>query len=98
MPSRIVQKTVSVHPPEAEAISRAFGQARAASETALARMNAIRAALDQEWEGRQQTAFERELESSIDRFSKILLPQLRLWETKYRDFIAEEEIEEVDFY
>jgi hypothetical protein len=98
MPSHVVQKTVRVHPPEAESISCALGRVRSASETILGRLMELRSALDQEWEGRQQTVFQRELEGSIECFSKNLLPRLRLWEAKYRDFIVEEEIEAVEYY
>jgi uncharacterized protein YukE len=93
MSARTVHKTVRVHPPEADTISCAFGQARAASETILARLNTLHAILDQEWEGNQKRIFQEDWESSIERFSKILLPQLRFWEMKYRNFTVDKLID-----
>ena len=98
MASRTVHKIIRVHPPEADSISKAFGQARSASETILARLNTIHTILDQEWEGNQQMIFQGDSEGSIERFSKILLPQLRFWETKYRNFMVDEVIEVVEYY
>jgi hypothetical protein len=89
-------KIIQVHPPEADAIAGAFGRARIASESILSRLNAIRIVLDREWEGNQQVMFRGELGDSLDRISKILLPQLRCWEEKYRKFTVEKVVEVVE--
>jgi uncharacterized protein YukE len=98
MSVRTVHKFIRVHPPEADAVCGAFGRVRSDSEAILARLNTLRLRLDQEWEGNQQSVFQQALEDTIERLARILLPQLRLWETKYRNFTVEEEIEVVEEY
>jgi hypothetical protein len=95
MSKRTVHKVIQVHSSEAEAISKAFREARVASETILARLNKIYALLDQEWEGNQEEIFQGALDGSIERISNVLLPQLRFWEHKYQVYMVDKLIDEV---
>lgn len=94
MSKRTVHKVIQVHPPEAEAISRAFREARVASETILTQLNKIYAMLDQEWEGNQEKIFQGALDGSIERIFNVLLPQLRFWEHKYQVYMVDKLIDE----
>jgi hypothetical protein len=89
---------IHVHPPEAEAIARAYSAAGAASGAVLDRLSRILGTLDLEWEGRQKTLFVEEFRTTIERIRGYLLPLLKNREQKYHTFTAEKKIEEVQYY
>jgi hypothetical protein len=93
--SRTIHKKITVHPPEAEAVSRAFGESRNAAETDLAGLRKISDSLDAGWEGNQKTRFMEELGMTVDRILNLLLPRLQLLEEKYHTYTAEKTVEEI---
>jgi hypothetical protein len=98
MLTRIVHKIIRIHPPEADAVCIAVGRTRAAAELIFARLNTIHAVLEREWEGNQKMIFQGELGSAIEHFNKILFPQLRSWEEKYRNYMVDKVIDIVEPY
>jgi hypothetical protein len=87
-------RTITVHPPEAEAIAKAFCESGNAAETDLIALEKISGILNSGWEGNQKTRYLEELNAIINRIRNILLPQIRLLEKKYRDYSVEKPIEE----
>ncbi len=92
--SRIIYKKITVHPPEAEAVSKAFGESRNAAETDLGTLQKTSDSLDAEWEGNQKARFMEEFGMTIDRVLNLLLPRLRLLEKKYHEYTVEKTVEE----
>jgi uncharacterized protein YukE len=87
-------RTITVHPPEAEAIARAFGDSRLAVESDLVALEKTRQMLEADWQGNQQVRFVNELRSLIERLRNSLIPQLQQLEKKYSGYTAEKTIEE----
>jgi len=98
MPSRTIRKVIQVHPAEADAISKAFGDADSTSKSILARLTNLSGTLDEGWEGNQKTKFIGELGATIQRIQNILLPSLKNQENKYHTFMAEKVIDVVEYY
>jgi uncharacterized protein YukE len=98
MPKRKVRRVISAHPPEADGIADAFGQARRTAEDILAQLKTAYAAFNSEWEGRQQVKFQERLDASIRQFQNALIPHLDTRERKYRNFKAEKIIEVEENY
>jgi uncharacterized protein YukE len=92
--SNIRYRKINVHPPEAEAASRAFGESRSAVENDAAELRKISDSLDSGWEGDQKTRFMEEFRLTLDRIQNLLLPHLRMLEKKYRDYTVEQAVEE----
>ncbi|MGD0173129.1 MAG: hypothetical protein ABSC61_01650 [Anaerolineales bacterium] len=98
MPARAVRKIIPIHPAEADAISKAFGDADTSSNSILDLLNKICGALDGEWEGNQKIKFMAEFGGTIHRIQDILLPSLEDRKNKYHAFIAEKVVEVVEYY
>ncbi|MBN1438336.1 MAG: WXG100 family type VII secretion target [Anaerolineales bacterium] len=91
---RIIRRIIRVHPPEADAVARVFGESRSAAENDQAALREISRSLDSEWEGKQKEKFLEDLRQTAGRLANILLPGLRSLEKKYREFTVEKTIEE----
>ncbi len=74
---------------EAEIIADAFGEARRSAESDGAALQKIIGLLDRAWEGNLKVRFLESLRTTSDRILTLLLPQLKTWETKYREETAE---------
>jgi hypothetical protein len=98
MRTRIVQRVIPVHPPEADGIAIAFGDARINSNAVLIRLRSLYGALDLDWEGVQKTRFLGESGGTLDRFVDILLPGLANWRDKYQSLTTDQVIETVEYY
>jgi hypothetical protein len=89
---------IHVHPPEAEAIAKAYGAAFQSAQAVLERLGKIQGTLDSEWEGHQRDAFLVDFEQTLVRIRDYLLPLLKEREKKYHGFMAEKVIEEGQYY
>lgn len=98
MLARIVRKVVQVHPPEADAMANAFGEAHVDAQAVLLKLLSLYGSLDPEWEGDQKARFMIESEAAIARFADILLPGLTSWEKKYRVLMTDQIIETMEYY
>ena len=83
-----------MHPSEAEVISKAFGEVRIAAEIHQGALQEIIGALDPGWEGNQKSRFLEALRITTGRIRNILLPQLRFFEKKYREYMVDPVIED----
>jgi hypothetical protein len=91
---KIIYRKITLHPPEADAVSAAFAESRSAVETDFAALQGISNALDAGWEGNQKAMFMEELGIIRDRIINILIPSLRSLEKKYQDYMVEKTIQE----
>ncbi len=98
MSTRIVQRVISVHPTEADAIAIAFGDARTDSNAVLIRLRSLYRALELDWEGVQKTRFLGESGSTLNRFVDTLLPGMANWKNKYQSLMTDQVIETVEYY
>jgi uncharacterized protein YukE len=87
-------RKITVHPPEAEAAARAFGESRSSVERDAAELDSICASLESGWKGDQKTRFMDEFRPALDRIRNLLLPHLRNLEKRYREYTVEETVED----
>jgi hypothetical protein len=91
---RKILRTITVHPPEADAIARAFGDSRREAEQEFQSLLSVSQELDAGWEGNQKARYLEEMRGLTDRIRNLLIPQLTLFEKKYREYTVEKTIEE----
>ena len=98
MPTRKVQKIIQVHPPEADTVAKAFGNAQASVSNTLDRLKLVSETLTREWEGRQKSFFMESLGKTISRIRWSLLPGLGVSKRKYQVYKTEKVIEVIEHY
>ena len=93
-----VQKIIQVHPPEADAVAKAFGNAQTSVSDTLDRLKAVFETLTREWEGHQKDLFMESFGKTISRIRTNILPGLDINKRKYQAYKTEKVIEVTEHY